>query len=71
VTQQDREFHATALICAAEGARRHPVADPATGTDYGAVGQLLLGAGSPTGWEAGTEPSEGIVEIVEAWSSGG
>jgi ankyrin repeat protein len=70
VTQQDREFHATALICAAEGARSHPVADPATGTDYGAVGRLLLGAGSPTGWEAGAEPSEGIMEIVEAWSSG-
>lgn len=71
VTQQDREFHATALICAAEGARSHPEADPAVGTDYGAVGRLLLDAGSPTDWDAGAEPSEGIREIVDGWSSGG
>jgi ankyrin repeat protein len=68
VTQQDREFHATALICAAEGARSRPSADPAAGTDYHAVGQLLLEAGSPTVWEGGAEPSEGIREIVEEWS---
>ena len=71
VTRQDREFHATALICAAEGARSHPMADPAAGTDYYAVGQLLLEAGSPTDWEPGAEPSEGIREIVEGWSAEG
>jgi ankyrin repeat protein len=67
VTQQDREFHATALICAAEGARSHGSAEFDPGTDYDAVGRILLEAGSPTEWEAGAEPSEGIMEIVEAW----
>lgn len=70
VSQRDREFHATALICAAEGARSHPLADPATGTDYSAVGRLLLAAGSPTDWEAGAEPSEAIMEIVRGWMAG-
>jgi hypothetical protein len=45
------------------------MADPAAGTDYYAVGQLLLEAGSPTDWEHGAEPSEGIREIVEEWSA--
>jgi ankyrin repeat protein len=67
VTQQDREFHATALICAAEGARSHGSARSDADTDYDAVGRILLEAGSPTEWEAGAEPSEGIMEIVEAW----
>ena len=62
VSTRDREFKAQPLLWAAEGSRaRRP------GRDYAAVGRLLLEAGSPTDWEAGEEPAEGIVDIVNAW----
>ena len=62
VTVRDREFKAQPLIWAAEGSR--------TGRrdrDHAAVGRLLLEAGSPVDWQQVDEPSEGIVEIVNAW----
>jgi hypothetical protein len=33
------------------------------------VGRLLLDAGSPVEWQAGAEPAESIVEIVNAWQA--
>lgn len=63
VVARDREFHGQPLIWAAEGSRNH---DPVS-RDYTAVGKLLLEAGSPVEWEGTTEPSEGILEIVEEW----
>jgi ankyrin repeat protein len=62
VSVRDREFKAQPLIWAAEG----------SGTsrdrrDHAAVGRLLLDAGSPIEWESGAEPSEAILEIVNAW----
>jgi len=62
VTVRDREFKAQPLIWAAEGSRT----DRAD-RDHAAVGQLLLDAGSPVDWQQGDEPSDGIVEIVNAW----
>ena len=35
--------------------------------DHAAVGRLLLDAGSPVDWQQGDEPSEAIVDIVNAW----
>ena len=62
VAARDREFNAQPLVWAAEGSRmRRP------GRDYAAVGRLLLDAGSPVDWEPGQEPSEGILDIVDAW----
>jgi ankyrin repeat protein len=62
VSVSDREFRAQPLIWAAEGSRTSR-----EGRDHAAVGQLLLDAGSPTEWEAGAEPSEAILETVNAW----
>jgi ankyrin repeat protein len=62
VSVRDREFRAQPLIWAAEGS-----GTSREGRDHAAVGRLLLDAGSPTEWEAGAEPSEAIVEIVNAW----
>jgi ankyrin repeat protein len=62
VAVRDREFHGQPLIWAAEGARA-----AREGRDHAAVGRLLLDAGSPTAWEAGAEPSEGITDIVDTW----
>jgi ankyrin repeat protein len=62
VSVRDREFAAQPLIWAAEGSRTWR-----EGRDHRAVGQLLLDAGSPTEWEAGAEPSEEILEIVNEW----
>jgi ankyrin repeat protein len=59
---RDREFAAQPLIWAAEGSRSWR-----EGRDHRAVGRLLLDAGSPTEWEAGAEPSEAILEIVNEW----
>jgi ankyrin repeat protein len=64
VSVRDREFKAQPLIWAAEGSR-----GSRSGRDYAAVGRMLLDAGSPTDWQQGEEPSEGIVEIVNAWQS--
>ena len=64
VTARDREFKAQPLIWAAEGSR-----GDRGGRDYPAVGRLLIDAGSPTDWQAGEEPSEGIVDIVNGWRS--
>jgi ankyrin repeat protein len=62
VSVRDREFKAQPLIWAAEGARTtRPDRDHAT------VGRLLLDAGSPVEWQEGEEPSEAIVEMVNAW----
>jgi hypothetical protein len=63
VSVRDREFKAQPLLWAAEGSRmQHP------GRDYAAVGRMLLDAGSPTDWKnPGEEPSEGILDIVNAW----
>jgi ankyrin repeat protein len=62
VSARDREFAAPPLIWAAEGSRTWR-----EGRDHRAVGRLLLDAGSPTEWEAGAEPSEAILEIVNEW----
>jgi ankyrin repeat protein len=59
---RDREFKAQPLIWAAEGSRTSR-----TDRDHARVGQLLLEAGSPIEWQQGDEPSEGIVDIVNAW----
>jgi ankyrin repeat protein len=64
VSARDREFHATALVCAAEGSRH---AGP--GTDHTAVGRMLLDAGSPADWKPTDEPSEGIMEIIAGWKT--
>ena len=62
VAARDREFHATALVAAAEGSR-HAEA----GSDHAAVGRILLDAGSPVDWAESDEPSEGILEVIAAW----
>jgi len=62
VTVRDREFKAQPLIWAAEGSRT-----PRKDRDHAAVGRLLLNAGSPVDWQQSEEPSEGIVDIVNAW----
>lgn len=62
VSARDREFHATALVCAAEGSRH---ARPER--DHAAVGRMLLDAGSPEDWAESAEPSESIREIIAAW----
>jgi ankyrin repeat protein len=62
VTVRDREFKAQPLIWAAEGSRTNR-----PNRDHAAVGRLLLDAGSPVDWQQGDEPSEGLVEIVDAW----
>jgi len=59
---RDREFKAQPLVWAAEGAQH-----PRPGRDHAAVGRLLLAAGSPVDWQQGQEPSEAIVETVNAW----
>jgi ankyrin repeat protein len=65
VTVQDREFHAQPLVWAAEGSRM-----AREGRDHVAVGRLLLAAGSPVTWkQPGSEPAEGIYEILEGWSA--
>jgi ankyrin repeat protein len=63
VTVRDREFKAQPIIWAAEGSRA-----ARDGRDFGAVGRLLLEAGSPVDWEPAQEPSQAIVEIVNGWS---
>jgi len=62
VTVRDREFNAQPLIWAAEGSRMGR-----NDRDHASVGRLLLDAGSPIDWQYTEEPSEGIVEIVNAW----
>jgi ankyrin repeat protein len=62
VMARDREFKAQPLVWAAEGSR---MSRP--GRDHAAVARLLLAAGSPVDWQAGQEPAESIVEIVNAW----
>jgi hypothetical protein len=59
---RDREFKAQPLIWAAEGAR-----SSRTDRDYATVGRLLLDADSPVDWVPGAEPSEPILDIVNAW----
>jgi ankyrin repeat protein len=62
VTVRDREFKAPPLVWAAEGSRGRR-----EGRDHAAVGRLLLEAGSPVDWTHGEEPSEGILDIMDAW----
>jgi ankyrin repeat protein len=62
VTARDREFKAQPLVWAAEGARMQR-----TGRDHASVGRQLLAAGSPVGWEGSQQPSEAIIDIVNAW----
>jgi ankyrin repeat protein len=62
VEVRDHEFKAQPLIWAAEGSR-----SSRDGRDHGAVGRLLLAAGSPIDWQGGEEPSEAILEIVNDW----
>jgi len=64
VSVRDREFHGQPLVWAADGQRSRGDDD---GRDFGAVGRLLLEAGSPVDWETGAEPSEEIVEIIDGW----
>lgn len=62
VAAQDREFHGTPLVWAADGARTNP-----EGRDHEAVGKLLLAAGSPVDWPGSDEPSDTLGEILAAW----
>jgi hypothetical protein len=63
VSIRDREFKAQPLVWAADGLRSHG----SNGRDFGAVGRMLLHAGSPTAWEPGAEPSEEILDIIAEW----
>jgi ankyrin repeat protein len=63
-TVRDREFKAQPLIWAAEGLRSGSGRED---RDHARVGRLLLDAGSPVDWQQGDEPSEGILDIVNAW----
>lgn len=66
VAARDREFHATPLVCAAEGSRR-----PKPGADHASVGRILIEAGSPTDWaESGEPAADTISEILAAWQRG-
>ncbi len=65
VTARDREFHATPLVCAAEGSRR-----PRPGSDHATVGRILLEAGSPADWAESGEPTGTIDEIIISWQRG-
>lgn len=60
---RDREFDATPLIWAADGARSHADEKP----KYAAIGRLLLDAGSPVDWRSGEEPAEELLEILDGW----
>jgi ankyrin repeat protein len=60
---RDREFHAQPLVWAAEGSR---MSEGRCG-DHEAVGRLLLDAGSPVEWRSDQEPSDAVLEIIEAW----
>jgi ankyrin repeat protein len=61
---RDREFNGQPLLWAAEGSRSHGE----RASDYSAVGRLLLAAGSPVDWtQPGTEPAEGIREVLAEW----
>lgn len=62
VTARDREFHATALVAAAEGSTH-----AAPGRDHAAVGRLLITAGSPTDWESNAEPADRLLDVLQAW----
>jgi ankyrin repeat protein len=66
VTARDREFHATPLVCAAEGSRR-----PRPGSDHAEVGRILFEAGSPANWRQNGEPAGTIDEIITSWRRGG
>jgi ankyrin repeat protein len=59
---RDREFHGQPLVWAAEGSRMHGERG-----EYEEVARLLLDAGSPVEWEAGDEPSEGLLEVLARW----
>lgn len=63
---RDREFHAQPLVWAAEGSR---MSEGHCG-DHEAVGRLLLDAGSPVEWRSDQEPSDAVLEIIEAWRRG-
>lgn len=67
VTVRDREFHGQPLVWAAEGSR----GAHGGGRDHAAVARLLLDAGSPSDWEAGDEPAEGILEVLAEWNRSG
>lgn len=66
VAALDKEFNATPLLWAAEGARMHGGADG----PHAAVAKLLLAAGSSTEWKPHGEPSEAILEIMAEWRRG-
>lgn len=61
VMAEDREFHGTPLIWAADGARTH------RDRDYDPTARLLVAAGSPVEWTQGNEPSDDLLEIIERW----
>jgi ankyrin repeat protein len=63
VDVRDREFKGQPLVWAAEGS----MSTKRAGRDHATVGRLLLEAGSPTDWNAGPEPSEGLLEVLEEW----
>ena len=60
---RDSEFHAQPLVWAAEGSR---MSEGRCG-DHAAVGRLLLDAGSPVSWQSDQQPSDAILEILDAW----
>jgi ankyrin repeat protein len=64
---RDREFNGQPLVWAAEGS----MSSKRVGRDHRAVARLLLDAGSPTDWEAGEEPSERLIEVLEEWRRAG
>ena len=62
---RDREFNATPLVWAAEGARMHEIHS----SDHARVGHMLIDAGSPVDWQPGEEPGEALLEIINEWRS--
>ncbi len=63
VTVRDREFHGQPLAWAAEGSRSHGDRDGS----HREAGRLLIEAGSPTEWEPGEEPADGVLEVLAEW----
>lgn len=60
---RDREFDAPPLVWAAEGSLSQPRGD----AGHAEAGRLLLDADDRVTWDAGEEPSEALVEVLESW----
>ncbi|HVU19061.1 MAG TPA: ankyrin repeat domain-containing protein [Candidatus Didemnitutus sp.] len=63
----DNEFRAPPLVWAADGCRN----DRGRASDFSAVAQLLIDAGSPVDWKSESEPADEIGEIIADWRASG